>query len=100
VTDGFVEQRLYNGPTSFKVLVKYSPGTYFGELTFFNQEKISTRFVAQGKTSLHEIKRSDIEPEDINANNKCYANLLLTIGGQLSKQSRQMILEIKRLEAL
>ncbi|MEN8251069.1 MAG: SulP family inorganic anion transporter [Bacteroidota bacterium] len=100
VTNGFVEQRLYNGPISFKVLAKYSPGTYFGELTFFNKEKISTRFVAQGKTALYKLKRSDIEHESTQVGNKCFADLLLAIGGQLSKRSRNMILEIKRLEAL
>ena len=100
VTSGFVEQRLYNGPTSYKVLVKYSPGTYFGQLSFFDLGPISTRYVALGQTTLHRIKRSDIKRESSKAENKFFADVLFAVGRNLSNESKKLISEIKRLEAL
>ncbi|MEN8210594.1 MAG: SulP family inorganic anion transporter [Thermodesulfobacteriota bacterium] len=100
VTKGFVEQRLYNGPTSYKVLAKFSPGTYFGELAFFNLGPVSTRFVALGDTTLHKIIKSDIEQESGKMENNFFADFLFAIGRNLSKESNRLISEIQRLEAL
>lgn len=100
VTSGFVEQRLYNGPTSYKVLAKFSPGTYFGKLAFFNLGPVSTRFVAQGDTILFKIKRSDIEQEAHKAANSFFTNILFAMGKNLAQESERYISEISRLEAL
>ena len=100
VASGFVEQRLYNGKTSYKVLVKYSPGTYFGKLLFFNGEPIATRFVALGSTTIYKISRADIEHESSKMDNRLIANFLYAIGRELSKESTKHISEIRRLEAL
>lgn len=100
VTSGFVEQRLYNGPTSYKVLVKYSPGTCFGQLSFFDLGPISTRYVALGQTTLYRIKRSDIKRESSKSKNKFFADILFAVGRNLSNESTKLISEIKRLEAL
>ncbi len=100
VTSGFVEQRIYNGHTSYKVLVKYSPGTYFGKLTFFKTGPVTTRFIALGDTTVYKIKRSDIEAESAKMDNRLVANFLFSIGRALSKESTKHISEIRRLEAL
>ncbi len=100
VTNGFVEQRLYNGPTSYKVLVKYSPGTYFGKLIFFNLGPIATTFVALGDTTLYKIRRSDMEQRSSTVESKFFTDVLFSIGRDLSKESVRLISEIQRLEAL
>ncbi|MEN8120440.1 MAG: SulP family inorganic anion transporter [Bacteroidota bacterium] len=100
VTSGSVEQRLYNGPTSYKVLAKYSPGTYFGKLSFFAPRPITTTFVAVGDTTIYKIRRSDFELESGQIENKLVVNLLFAIGKELSKESTRLISEIQRLEAL
>ncbi len=100
VTSGFVERRLYNGQTSYKILTKYSPGTYFGKLAFFNGGSVTTRFIAMGNTTVYKIERSDIKLESNKMDNKLYANLLFAIGRELSKESTVQIAEIRRLEAL
>ena len=100
LTSGFVEQRLYNGPISYKVLVKFSPGTYFGKAVFFNLGPVSTRFVALGDTTLYKIRRKDIEQESDEVDKKFFANILFAIGKNLSKESERYIAEIRRLEAL
>jgi len=100
VTHGSVEQRLYNGPTSYKVLEKYSPGTYFGKLSFLNPQPRITRFTAVGDTILYKIRRSDLENESNQLDNKLIVNLLFAIGKDLSKKSAKLISEISRLEAL
>jgi len=100
ITSGFVEQRLYNGPKSYKVLAKYSPGTYFGKQGFLNAEPVTVRFVAVGRTSLHTIRKSDVEQESSMAKNEFYATVLLSVGKTLSAESMRLIAEIRRLEAL
>jgi SulP family sulfate permease len=100
VTSGFVERRLYNGPKSYKVLAKYSPGTYFGKQGFLDADPVNTRFVAVGQTSLHTIRKSDVELESGIAKNEFYATVLLSVGRTLSKESMRLISEIRRLEAL
>jgi SulP family sulfate permease len=100
VISGFVEQRLYNGPTSYKILAKYSPGTYFGKIAFFNKGKIETRFVAKGDTTLYRIRKNDIERKSAQAGGKVYAHLLFVMGRNLSKETSRYISEIRRLEAL
>jgi anti-anti-sigma factor len=100
VTRGFVEQRLYNGPKSYKVLAKHSPGTYFGKSSFFNKGKVSATYVAQGDTVVYKISKQDLENETCLKTTGIYARLLFVIGRQLSKEARSMIAEIHRLEAL
>ncbi len=100
ISSGFVEQRLYNAPKSYKVLAKYSPGTYFGKQGFLIPEPVSVRFVAVGQTTLHTISKSDVELESSKAKNEFYATVLLSVGRTLSKESVRLISEIRRLEAL
>jgi len=100
LTSGFVEQRLYNGPTSYKVLAKFSPGTYFGKLTFFNLGRVSTRFVSLGDTTLYRIRRKDLEKQIDNVDQNFFADILFAIGKNLSKESKRYISEIRRLEKL
>jgi len=100
ITRGFVEQRLYNGQKSYKVLAKYSPGTYFGKQGFLDAEPVSTRFVAVGSTTLHTIRKSDIELESGNAKNEFYTIVLLSVGKSLSREAMRLISEIRRLEVL
>jgi len=100
VTSGFVEQRIYNGRTSYKVLTKYSPGTYFGKMAFFNWGPVTTRFIALGPTTVYKLRRSDIERESEKMDQHLVASFLLAIGQELSKESTRHISEIRRLEAL
>lgn len=100
INKGFVEQRIYNGPKSYKVLAKHSPGTYFGKSSFFNKGKVSATYVALGDTELCKIDKRDLETESETIGTDLYANLLFVIGRQLSKEARMMISEIHRLEAL
>ncbi len=100
VTSGFVEQRLYNGKVSYKVLAKYSPGTYFGKLTFLDPGPISATFTTIGNTSVYKIRRADIERISAQGNEEFLADLLFSIGKRLSRESVRLISEIKRLEAL
>jgi len=100
ITSGFVEQRLYNGPKSYKVLAKYSPGTYFGKQGFLDAYPVATRFVAVGRTTLHTISKKDVELESGKAEHEFYATVLLSVGRTLSKESIRLISEIRRLEAL
>ncbi len=100
ITEGFVEQRLYYGKVSYKILAKYSPGTFFGKLTFFNPGPISATFVALGKTTVHKIRRSEVEQiTDEEKRDFCF-DFLFSIGQKLSKESVRLISEIQRLEAL
>ncbi len=100
VTSGFVEQRVYNGPVSYKVLAKYSPGTYFGKLTFLDPGPIAATFTAIGKTRVSKIRRADIEKLSNEGHEEFLAGLLFSIGKRLSRESVKLISEIKRLEAL
>jgi SulP family sulfate permease len=100
VTSGMVEQRIYNGRVSYKILAKYSPGTYFGKLTFLNPGPISATFVALGNTTVHKIRRSDIEEIAEKGGEGFLTDILFSIGGNLSKESVRLISEIQRLEAL
>lgn len=100
ITSGFVEQRLYYGNVSYKILAKYSPGTYFGKQTFFNPGPISATFTAVGQTTVYKIRRADIE-EISNEEKKQFGfDFLFSIGRKLSKESVRLISEIQRLEAL
>ncbi len=100
VTSGFVEQRIYYGKVSYKILAKYSPGTYFGKLTFFNPGPISATFTALGNTTVYKIRRADIENiTDMEKKQFCF-DFLFSIGRKLSKESVRLISEIERLEAL
>ncbi|MEN8138662.1 MAG: SulP family inorganic anion transporter [Bacteroidota bacterium] len=100
VTSGFVEQRLYNGPTSYKVLAKYSPGTYYGKVSFFSKGPLTTRFVALRDTTVYEIKRKNIKDESAKAKDEFFTDVTMAIGRSLSKESKRFIEEIHRLEAL
>jgi len=100
VTGGFAEQRLYYGNKTYKILAKYSPGTYFGKLTFLNTGPISATFVALGDTTVYKIRRSDLEQKSSGIGNKFLSELLFSIGKKLSKETVRLISEIQRLEAL
>jgi len=100
VTCGMVEQRIYNGKVTYKILAKYTPRTYFGKLTFLNPGPISATFVALGKTTVYKIRRIDIEEISERGGEKFLTDILFSIGRNLSKESVRMISEIQRLEAL
>jgi len=100
VTEGMVEQRIYNGKVSYKILAKYSPRTYFGKLTFLNPGPISATFVALGDTTVYKIRRSDIEEISKKGGAEFLTDILFSIGRNLSKESVRLISEIQRLEAL
>ncbi|MCF6336154.1 MAG: cyclic nucleotide-binding domain-containing protein, partial [Spirochaetales bacterium] len=100
VTSGFVEQRIYYGKVSYKILAKYSPGTYFGKLTFFNPGPISATFTVLGNTTVYKIRRADIEKLSNEELKQFLPDFLYSIGRKLSKESVQLISEIERLEAL
>jgi len=100
VTSGVVEQRIYNGKVSYKILAKYSPRTYFGKLTFLNPGPISATFVALGDTTVYKIRRADIEEISNRGGEKFLTDILFSIGRNLSKESVRLISEIQRLEAL
>ncbi len=100
VTSGMVEQRIYNGKVTYKILAKYSPRTYFGKLTFLNPGPISATFVALGKTTVYKIRRTDIEAISEKGGEKFLTDILFSIGRNLSKESVRLISEIQRLEAL
>jgi len=100
VSHGFVEQRLYNGPISYKVLAKYSPGTFFGKLAFFAPRSLTTTFIAVGNTTLYKIRRVDLENNSMQMESSLVTNYLFAIGRELSKESSRFISEIQRLEAL
>ncbi len=100
ITSGFVEQRLYYGEVSYKILAKYSPGTYFGKLTFLNPGPIAATFTALGDTTVYKIKRADMEKIAGDKKNDFLMDILFSIGRQLSKESVRLISEIQRLEAL
>ena len=100
VTSGMVEQRIYNGKVTYKILAKYSPRTYFGKLTFLNPGPISATFVALGKTTVYKIRRTDIEEISEKGGEKFLTDILFSIGRNLSKESVRLISEIQRLEAL
>lgn len=100
VTSGFVEQRLYYGKVSYKILAKYSPGTYFGKLTFFNPGPISATFTAVGSATVYKLRRADIDEISDNEKKQFCSDFLFSIGRKLSKESVRLISEIHRLEAL
>ncbi|MBB6481175.1 SLC26A/SulP transporter family protein [Spirochaeta isovalerica] len=100
VTRGFAEQRLYNGEKSYKVLTKYSPGTYFGETTFLNPGPSALTVVAQGETELYEITRDDIDNLSSKEGYRFLTEMLFSIGRKLSKETKKFISEIHRLESL
>jgi len=100
ITSGFVEQRLYYGNVSYKILAKYSPGTYFGKQTFFNPGPISATFTAVGQTTVYKIRRADIEEISNEEKKQFFFDFLFSIGRKLSKESVRLISEIQRLEAL
>ncbi len=97
---GFVEQRIYYGNDSYKILAKYSPGTYFGKQTFFNPGPISATFTAVGQTTVYKIRRADIEKISNEEKKQFCFDFLFPIGKKLSKESVRLISEIQRLEAL
>ena len=100
VKKGFVERRLYNGNTSYKVLAKYSPGTYFGKPSFFGLGPITTRYVAQGETTLYKLRKADVEQVSEKMQAELYADFLYSIARSLANESERLISEIQRLEAL
>lgn len=100
VTSGSVEQRLYYGHRSYKILAKHSPGTYLGKQTFFNPGPMTSTAVALGETTVYKIRRADIENiPDEDKKQFCFA-FLFSIGKNLSKETSRLIAEIQRLEAL
>lgn len=100
VTSGSVEQRLYYGTRSYKILAKHSPGTYFGKQTFFNPGPMRSTAVALGETTVYKIRRADIENiPDRNKREFCFS-FMFSIGRKLSKETGRLIEEIERLEAL
>lgn len=100
VKKGCVERRLYNGNTSFKVLAKFSPGTYFGKPSFFGLGSITTRYVAQGETTLYKLRKADVEQVSEKMQAELYADFLYSIARSLANESERLISEIQRLEAL
>lgn len=100
VKKGCVERRLYNGRTSYKVLAKYSPGTYFGKPSFFGLGPITTRYVAQGETTLYKLRKAEIEQVSRKMQDELYADFLYSISRNLAGESEKLISEIQRLEAL
>lgn len=100
VKKGSIERRLYNGRTSYKVLAKYSPGTYFGKPSFFGLGPITTRYVAQGETTLYKLRKADIEQVSQKIKAELYADFLFSISRNLADESEKLISEIQRLEAL
>ncbi len=100
VTEGSVEQRLYYGSRSYKILAKHSPGTYFGKQTFFNPGPMTSTAVALGNTTVYKIRRSDIENIPDGDKRRFCFSFLFSIGKNLSKETGRLISEIQRLEAL
>jgi len=100
VKKGCVERRLYNGRTSYKVLAKYSPGIYFGKPSFFGLGPITTRYVAQGETTLYKLRKAEIEQVSEKMKAGLYADFLFSISRNIAYESEKLISEIQRLEAL
>jgi len=100
LTEGFVEQRLYNKKKSYKVLATYSPGTYFGVQNFFYPGKVQTSYVVSGNVTVYRISRAQMVQIADKVKKKHVIEIVFSIGRKLAKETNWLIREIHRLEAL
>jgi CRP-like cAMP-binding protein len=98
VLKGVVELRLHTGEESYRRIVKYQAGAYFGELVFIRPGKTETDAVAIGEVELFEISHSDLSKLDKKELADLALILLYEFSQSMSGMLRFSAREIKRLE--
>jgi len=99
VLQGEVELRLNMEGESYKRIVKYQPGAYFGELVFVSPDKTEADAIAIGEVELFEISHSGILALDEKVLSDLALALLYEFSQSMSSMLRFSAKEIKRLEA-
>ena len=99
VLKGEAELRLYVEEESYKRVVKYQPGVYFGDALFIHPGKAEGDVIAMGDLELFELRHSDLK----NLDEKALADLSLALLYEFSLNMGSLLRlsakEIRRLEA-